>query len=241
VLITHESAEAVDRMLAYWGDLDPDAGRIVAYGGSEEEFGKIGCGSKVFVDDPALRTRDHPRERQSYLGVFRAVLPELVRSGCGMVHIAEYDEVPVVPRIGDRIREILKKEDADVLGHGLRRVDGSSNPHWLNHVNDDWFGDYWASMSRRDDATVVLAMLGCGSFWRMEAFRQVAMLEPPGRIYLELFLPTAAHHLGFRVRPFPDQSRFMHPNIIKTPASIEVFRSEGAWTVHPVKGMWSSQ
>lgn len=241
ILITHEPAEAVARMLAYWAERDPDSQRVVAYGGPASEFERIAWPAKALVEDPALRTRDHPRERQSYQGVFRAVLPVLEEQDCGMVHLAEYDEVPVVGGLGSRLAGLLEAENADVLGHGLRRVDESSNPHWLHHVGDRWFGDYWPSISRREDQGAILSMLGCDSFWTLEAFREVAALEAPGRIYLELFLPTAAHHLGFRVRPLGDQLRFMHPDVEKRAADFARLREQGAWTVHPVKGMWLGQ
>ena len=240
ILITHEPAEAVGRMLAYWEERDPDSGHIIAYGGPAAEFVRIESPWKVLVDDPALRTRDHPRERQSYQGVFRAVLPELGRLGCALVHVAEYDQVPVVSGLGAVLAAQIEREQADVLGHGAVRVDESSHPHWLNHIDDPWFGEYWHSISRRENPEVILSMLGCGCVWTLEAFREVAALEPPGRIYLELFLPTAAHHLGFRVRPTSGQVCFMHPHVEKRAEDLAGYRERGAWSVHPVKAYWST-
>lgn len=239
MLLTHEAPEAVSRMCSHWRDHDPDQQLIVAYGGSVRDFERLEAGHSVFIHDPELRTRDHPRERQSYLGVFSAVAPMVERLGVSHVHLAEYDEIPLVRGLNSLLLESLKREDADVAGHRLNRVDDTGHPHFTYHLHDPAFMNYWRSMSRRDDPEVVLSMLGCGSFWKSEAFVAVSKLKPPVRIYLELMLPTAAHHLGFRVRPFPDQDRFMAPEIPKSREDFEPFRREGAWRIHPVKGYWS--
>jgi hypothetical protein len=80
-------------------------------------------------------------------------------------------------------------------------------------------------------------MFGTGSFWTREAFCAVAATEEPFPIYLELYLPTLAHHLGFRVRDFTEQNRFVRITKDET-ESIEQARAEGAWTLHPVKRLW---
>ncbi len=240
LLLTHQPAAAVGRMVEYWTGHGAATTVVVAYGGQGEEFGRIVHPCKCHVTDPELRTSDHPRERQSYLGVYRTAVPLLEELGATHVHFGEYDEVPLVDRLGARLLERMVAEGADVLGHNLRRVDGSSHPHWLNHVRDPWFAEYWESMSCRDDRSVVLTMLGCGSFWSIEAFREVAVLRPPGKIYLELFLPTAAHHLGFRVRGTGEQEKFVQPHEEKTPAMLDDMRRAGAWVAHPVKSFWAT-
>jgi hypothetical protein len=239
VLLTHEPPAAVARMIAHWLDLDPQQVIIVAYGGSAEDYSRLQVEHAVFVNDPELRTRDHPRERQSYLGVFSAAAP-LVRSlGVSHVHLAEYDEIPLIPGLNSKLLESLRNEDADVAGHRLSRVDGTGHPHFTFHRHDSSFMAYWDSISVRDDREVVLSMLGCGSFWKAEAFLTVADLRPPIRVYLEIMLPTAAHHLGFRVRPFPDQDRFMAPELPKRATDFDDYRKQGALRIHPVKGYWS--
>lgn len=241
VLLTHESPEAVSRMCAHWLEHDPDQVLIVAYGGTAGDYAELKVDHSVFVNDPELRTVDHPRERQSYLGVFAAVAPMVEKLGVSHVHLAEYDEIPLVKGLNGRLLDALNREDADVAGHRLNRVDGTDHPHFTFHQNDPKFMAYWRTISQRDDHDVVLSMLGCGSFWKKEAFVAVAVLLPPLRIYLELMLPTAAHHLGFRVRPFSDQDRFMAPEIPKAHRDFEPFRKDGAWRIHPVKGYWSQQ
>lgn len=237
VLLTHQSQQAVDAMRAYWRDLDPKQDFIIAYGGAEAEW-QADVADLVRVDDPELRTRDHPRERQSYHGVFQAVLPRVRALGATHVHLAEFDEIPVVSDLNDRLLSLMASEDCDVLGHRLFRVDDTTQPHCMDHLRDADFLAYWRRISRRKEAGVVLSMLGCGSFWTSQCFAAVASLQPSMRMYLELFLPTAAHHLGYRVRPIADQDVFMAPELIKSKSDLKILKEQGAWRVHPVKEMW---
>jgi hypothetical protein len=225
-------------MREYWARLDADQEFIIAYGGPvadwQEEIPEL-----VHVDDPALRTRDHPRERQSYLGVMKAVMPLLVSTHATHVHFAEFDEIPMVPDLNRRLLDLMEREKCDVLGHRLSRIDDTTHPHAMDHLRNPLFGDFWRSVSCRKNAEVVLSMLGCGSFWTKECFFSVANLAPPLRIYLEIFLPTAAHHLGYRVRPIRGQDDFMAPEVLKHDTEFDRYRDLGAWRVHPVKEMWS--
>lgn len=237
-LLSHQPASAVARMVAWWKSHLLNGDVVVAYGGTREEFDRLeGC-EAYFVDDPVLRTRDHPRERQSYHGVMKGALPYIGKHQPEWVHLAEFDEVPVVERYDERLISLAEAERADVLGHELYEVEDSSNAHYLGHVGEQWFRDYWKAMSVRKDKRVVLSMLGCGTFWRAEAFAAVARLELPHRIYLELFLPTAAHHLGFRVRPIGMDREFVFPVPNKTDDDVRRLAGRGAWCVHPHKTFW---
>jgi hypothetical protein len=237
ILLTHQSQRAVESMVAYWRMLDAQQDFIIAYGGPiadwQEQDPQV-----VRIADPQLRTVDHPRERQSYQGVFQAVLPRIKELGATHVHMAEYDEIPVVPDLNRRLLELMGREKCDVLGHRLLRVDDTTQPHCMDHLRDLAFAKYWQEISLRKEKEVVLSMLGCGSFWTSECFSAVANLTPPLRIYLELFLPTAAHHLGYRVRPIAHQDTYMAPEIPKSKRDLEPMKAKGAWRVHPVKEMW---
>lgn len=238
VLLTHQAQQEVRRMKDYWRQLDADQDFIIAYGGVEASWQEEMEGL-VRVDDPKLRTRDHPRERQSYLGVMKAVLPLLEQSSATHVHFAEFDEIPLVPDLNQRLLSLMKTEDCDLLGHRLYRVDDTTQPHAMDHLRDKAFGSYWSEISCRPDTRAVLSMLGCGSFWTRECFRDVAALTPPLRMYLEIFLPTAAHHLGYRVRPFPmAHDVFMAPEQLKQESQLCDYQAQGAWRIHPIKEMW---
>ncbi len=239
LLLSHQPASAVERMLAYWNEHVPGESILLAYGGPKNEFDAIRCERKFYVEDPRLRTRDHQREFQSYTRLFQGTVELLKTEGreFRFIHFAEYDHLPLASDLNKWQIERLNSEGADLLGFHLHRVDGTSNPHFLYHSTNDKFASFWSGISRRTDKEVILSMFGTGSFWKWETFCAVAAVTEPFPIYLELYLPTLAHHLGFRVRDFAEQDRFVR--VLKDETShIERARAEGAWTLHPVKKLW---
>lgn len=237
VILTHQRAECIEAMTGWWCRcVEPDS-VVLAFGGTREEFARIGHGQKVFIDDLRLRTVDHPRERQSYGGIFRAVADWMRGREFDHVHFSEYDHVPLIANLNRRQVELLTAERADVLGYHVRQVDGTNCAHALYHASDAGAGAFWKSITRRADAGVVLSMIATGSFWTREAFEAVARQEEPFPVYVEIFVPTLAHHLGFRVRDFGAQTRFVR-HAGDWLADMDAARAEGAWTLHPVKGLW---
>ena len=239
LILSHQSPEAVARMIAYWERCVPRESILLAYGGTESGFESIAHTQKFFVDDPRLRTRDHQREFQSYTGLFQTAAKFLETPGHEFQHVyfSEYDHLPLVDDLNERQIQRLRAEGADLLAFHVHRVDDTSNPHFLYHAANDKFMDYWAGITRRSEAEVVLTMFGTGSFWTREAFSAVSATKEPFPIYMEIYLPTLAHHLGFRVRDFGDQDRFIQ--VLKDETdNIDQARREGAWTLHPVKRLW---
>lgn len=253
LLLTHQRAAAVAAMVAWWEETGVTREDIllVATHPDEREFAAMDVPRKLAVHDARLRTRDHQRERQSYVGVFAAIARWLRDHAAGgqefaALHLAEYDHLPLAPDLADRFLGALRTERADVLGHELRRVDGTNQPHYLYHLGDGRFASFWAGMSRRRDAdgrAAVLSMFGSGTVWTPAAFMAVAGLPEPCPVYLELWLPTAAHHLGFRVREFPPEAggaRFIS-SLGERQGQIAEARAAGAWTLHPVKRLWEER
>lgn len=244
LLLTHQGAAQVAAMLDWWqhrigvapGDL------LIAYGGPRESFERITHPYKVISDDPRLRTRDHQRERQSYHGVMQAAAAWLEAhpaQGYTHVYFAEFDHIPLVADLTRRQLDALARERADVLALRLLRIDGSSHPHYLSHAADPAFRALWSGFSRRADQGTVLSMLGTGSFWTREAFVATAAAPETVPVYLELFLPTAAHHLGYRVRPYPDAAaRACVSDVALAGNDLTTAEALGAWTIHPVKTLW---
>ena len=239
LILSHQPARAVDKMIAWWRNSVPKDSILIAYGGTKTEFEAISHEHKVLVDDPQLRTRDHQREFQSYTRLLQTAA-EFLRTNnrdFSFVYFAEYDHVPLVKDLNERQIERAKAESADVLGFHVHRVDGTNNPHFLYHVANEEFMRFWGGITRRADPDAVLSMFGSGSFWSREAFLAVADVDEPFPVYMELYLPTLAHHLGFRVRDFGEQNRFVR--VLKDESShIDQARKEGAWTLHPVKRLW---
>ena len=236
VILSHQPRVELKRVVEWWSSCAPVENLLVAYGGTEEEFEKLGDVSRVFVADPRLRV-NKARGKQSYAGVWRAAaqwLAERRDESFSHVYFAEFDHLPVVSDLAVRLEERLEQEQADVLGHGLHRIDGTSNVHCLYHLSDPEFTKFWRRISVRSDKQTVLRMLGTGSFWTRQAFMDVAAQKEEISVYLEVYLPTLAHHLGFRVRDFRDQNKCASP--VPIPGlSVDRARQMGCWTVHPIK------
>lgn len=238
VILTHQSAPCVAAMLDWWRQyLDLDR-VLIAAGGRREDFERIAHGQKIFIDDSRLHTVDHQREFQSYTRVFHEISAWLAGRSDTHVSFCEYDHLPLIGDFNERQLARLAEEGADVLGGQVHRVDGTNHPHYLYHHSNREFHRFWEKITLREDPEVILSMFGSGSFWTRAAFDAVAAGAEPFRIYLELYLPTLAHHLGFRVRDLPDQNRFVQVFRDLEP-EIDAARQADAWGVHPVKHRWT--
>lgn len=237
VVLAHQSAPECDALVERWKAVGIGADRLLlAHGGAASDAAAVSHPHVVHVGDPRLRTMRHPVERQSYGGVFRAAAGWIRASDAAYVLFVEFDHVPLVADWTERLTAALHAEDADVLCHKLLRVDGTNAPHYLEHLSDPGFLRFWERISRREDKQVVLNCLGSGLFWSRPAFLAVADLEEDARIYLEMFLPTAAHHLGFRVRPVPSPTEGVGIHAV-TETETAAARKAGEWSVHPWKDL----
>ena len=126
-------------MCGMWQRLNPDALIHVAYGGPEDTFAALAWPRRTFIRDPRLRTRDHQRERQSYRGIMQDVAAALSGSAVARVLLVECDVVPLRERLVEYLMTREAEEQAQVLGVGLRRVDGTSHPHFLAHQSHRHF------------------------------------------------------------------------------------------------------
>jgi hypothetical protein len=236
LILSHQPKAEVEKVLSWWSNFAPPENILLAYGGREEEFNKLPGVSRVFVNDPRLRLQ-HGRGKQSWAGVLYAAARWLEANGSRSfthMYIAEFDHLPLVDDLAARLLGRLEREQADVLGHGLRRVDGTSQVHYLYHLSDPKFSSFWRHISVRSDKQVVLHMLITGSFWSRQAFMKVALQPQEISAYVEIYVATLAHHLGFRVRDFRDQNRCVSTAPLPE-LSIESARRQGCWTVHPIK------
>jgi hypothetical protein len=238
VLLTHEDSLRVKRMVDYWHESTHPAVIVVAYGGPRGEFDKLEC-RKVFIEDPRLRTRDHQRERQSYTGVLRGALEEIANDNWEWLYLAEYDMLPLDQRLFERLENRARYEGADLLGHRMWRLDDTLHPHFASHLFTSKWMEWIETISTRSDPQVILSCMGCGQFWHREALQNVIALGEPECAYLELQLPTVAHHLGYRARGLAHQDQFISNHVVEG-ASPDLLRSTGGWVMHPLKDLWSS-
>lgn len=236
VILSHQPPQVVASIVAWWTHYVPVDSILIAYGGTVEDLEAVQHAKKLLVEDPRLRTRDHQREFQSYTKAFQLIASFLQANGSHFqyVHFAEYDHLPLVPEVNERQIERLEEESADVLGFHVARIDGTNHSHFLYHDSNPAFASHWSKITVRPEPEVILTMFGSGSFWRREAFCKVANFTEPFPIYMELYLPTMAHHLGFRVRGFAEQDQFVH-NQGDWSRHVAETRKNGGWTLHPIK------
>lgn len=236
VVLTHQPPKDVDRLVEYWNSLIGPGNLLIAYGGSRDCFDQICFNDKVFIDDPNLRTSDHQREAQSYTAIFKEASRWFRNhlSSVDFVTLFEFDHLPLVRDLNARQVERLQSEGADVMAYHLARVDDTSHAHYLHYAANAEFARFFQKLSVRDNPAVVLSMFGTGSCWTREAFEAVAKFDEPFPVYFEIYLPTVAHHLGFRLRNYGDQDSFVS-NLGDRSREVNSAKNQGAWTLHPVK------
>jgi hypothetical protein len=237
IVLTHQAEPSVGRMLDYWHREVPGTDLWLAYGGTRTQFDSISFPNKTFIEKGRLRTKDHQREKQSYSTIFNKIAEAISKQPYQFIWFMEYDHIPLISNAPQVLRQDLERQSADLLGHHLLRVDQTIFAHYLYHLSDANFLAFWQKYSVRQDTTTVLTMLGCGSFWRREAFNAVAAIPEDTPIYLEIYFPTLAHHLGFRVREATGQNGFVTAWPMKN-RTIDMARKANAWTFHPHKTIW---
>jgi hypothetical protein len=237
VVLVHQQPGPVRELLGYWRSLGYPAERILlAHAGREEDFRTLDVPNKVFVRDQEIRTIHHPLQRQSYHGVFREVSAWMKGRDFSGVALVEYDHLPLVPDWGEKMCDLMEHESADVLCHHLTRVDDTNSPHYLHHLQDPCFREIWKPFSQREQKGVFLNAVMTGSLWKRSAFEAVAVRREPFPVYLELYLPSLAHHLGCRVRRSSRQDEFVQVIPLQEPFS-KSWIAKGAWSIHQVKSL----
>ena len=224
-------------MCRYWQGFFPDLSIVLAYGGTRDAFKVIDWPEKVFIDDEALRTRDHQREFQSYTSVYRAAAELISGRGFDRVIFTEFDQVPLRKNYLDQLECLRVAKHADVLMYGLYRVNDTGYAHFLYHAEKSGFFEQVAAFTCREDPRVVLSAYGFGQYWTADAFAAMAEVDDEVGCYLELWAPTVAHHLGFRVKATPDPLR-CNECYGEYTLEIDNLRYEGSWCAHPVKYLW---
>jgi hypothetical protein len=239
VLLSHERADHVNRMTRYWQDATSPDHLVVAYGGPESEFAAI-VGPKVFVTDARLRTRDNQREKQSYTEALQAAVAVIKNQRWDSLYLAEYDMLPLAHDLWQRLGDLAAEQSADLLCHRAWRIDDTLHPHLRQHLASSAWMAWLAGFSQRPEKSVILSGMGCGQWWQRDTIEAALALGEPVPAYLELQLPTVAHHLGFRVRGMGEQDRFVLTAPL-SPGMRESMKAEGAWVIHPDKTLWQEQ
>ena len=233
-LLTHQNHLDTEIRVEIWTQAVPREDIVIVSDQSEEEFALITHPYKIRSVDPRRQTVDHQRDLQSVTSACQEVSRWMAGQDFTHVFMAEYDLFPLTKRLVPRLYELMDEAQADILAHELKRVDQTSTASYLYHLGREGFVEYWSTISVRQETGVILSMLGTGSFWKREAFDAVCAYDEPFPIYLEIYLPTLAHHLGYRIVDLGKESRFVS-GVGNRIGDIETAQKDGALFIHPVK------
>ena len=199
VLVTHLPADAVAAGLRYLEAVAPSSEFVVAHGGKREDFDEIATDRKVFIDDPLLRAA--PVTVQSYNQLLTRVHDAFVRDDprWRAVLVLEYDQLVLREDFEATLLGLLETSGADFLGKNCVRRDGTNWLHFLRYRDDPGLLAFLRGISVREDRTAMFGCLGTGMVLRREVLTALATMEHHEPVYVELYLPTVVHHLGFRV------------------------------------------
>lgn len=197
-IITHLDAAAVRRQLDYLSALAPDARFVVCHGGRREDYEQLGIDGAVFVDDPSLRG---PSADQSYTEILRAVHDAHVRDDdrVDLVYFSEYDQLFLRGDFECELNRLADRSPAGLFAKNAGPRDDTNWPHLARVRRDARLNEFVDRISVRDEGPRWWGCLGTGMLLRREALRAFCSVEDAPRSYLELFIPTVVHHLGFDV------------------------------------------
>jgi hypothetical protein len=197
-VLTHLDARAVRRQLDYLGDLAPASRFVVCHGGSRKDFDDLDDADAIFVDDPSLRG---PHFAKSINQTLYALNERHVRGDPSVdwVYVIEYDHLILRGDFDGALVGVAERTGAGLLGKWASVRNDTNWSHYLAARDDAELNRFIEAISRRDDPRVRLGCLGTGMFFRRDAFDAFCSLEGAPEAYVELFVPTAVHHLGFDV------------------------------------------
>jgi hypothetical protein len=237
-LVTHLPAGQVAVQLEYLEAVAPESRFVVCHGGERGEYEAIEYEHKLFVADPSLRGRWHD---QSYNEVVTRVYDEYIAPDPSVdaLFLLEYDQVVLRGGYEDEFRRLLDVSGAGYIGKNTVRRDASNWMHGIRARNDRRLTDFLLSVSvRGQHEPSIYGGLGGGfvvTRAALEAFRRVD--HPPG-VYLEVYMPTLLHHLGFTIDDF-DRLGDVYADVVHGPAKsfddVLGARRRGRFFVHPFK------
>ena len=235
IIICHQDNLFLQKLLSHWLAYASEENIWLAYGGKEKDFLKIQWENKFFIKDPYLKPENSLRPwdtYHSYQEVFSQaslILPDIY----DYIHLTEYDDIPIQKDINEQQIEYLQKEKANIICYNLQRVDQTNYPVYLAQCKNEKFSSYLQSISVRKAKNLIFKTLGYGLFFEKKAFFRLATLKKTPLCFLEIAIPTFAHHLGFRIRSKKRDS-YSHYFSSHKGKFQEQFNLE-SWSQHPVK------
>jgi hypothetical protein len=238
IAITHLAPDLVHRQVAHLERMTPAEDIVVCHGGRREDFDAIRHPRKLFIEDPSLRAR--PVTIQSYNELLTRVWEDQMRDEPRWTAAValEFDQVPLRPDFGAQLLRALELTGADFLGRSCVERNATNWNHYLRYRDDPGLLAFLRRISVRDDPTRMFGCLGTGFVLTREVMAAIAATEHYAPCFVELYLPTVVHHLGFRVGDLVRHSTMLDDVRWAPLYSFEqavALKRRGAYFVHPFK------
>lgn len=237
-VITHLGATQVHEGAALLRAVAPDARFVICYSGERAEFDRLEVEDKVFIDDPTLKS--HGPHLQSLTQVFNAMWSThfVDDEGADSLYVIEYDHLVLDGTFEERLRELAAETRADLLGKQCIDCSATNHEHYIRFRRDLRLLVHLRRLSVREDPTRIFSCLGDGVWLTRQALGAYVAAGPHPPCYVEIYVPTLLHHLGFHVVNVDAHSdlyrhvRWLPP--IELDEALQRYR-EGAVFLHPVK------
>lgn len=236
-VLTHLPAPLVRKQIDHLRALSPASRFVACHGGSRADFAGLSESDAVFVDDASLRG---PHFAKSLNDTLRTLHAAFVRDEPDVEHVyvVEYDHLILSGDFERALTGLAAATGAGLLGKAASPRNDTNWPHYLRVRDDEALNDYIAAVSRRDDPQVRFGCLGTGLLFRRDAFDAFCTLDSPPPGYVELFVPTLVHHLGFDVVDV-DAVSDLYMDVRWLPefdiAEVRAAKRAGRTFVHPFK------
>jgi hypothetical protein len=197
-VLTHLGRDLVRSQARYLRALAPESRFVICFGGPREEYEALGEEDALFIEEPSLRAPPHER---SHTEVLTAVYERRVRDHpeVELVYFIEFDHLILRPDFERRLAGLAEETGAGLLAKAASPRNDTNWPHFLRYRDDPRVKGFFEKISVREDPAERWGCLGTGMLLSREALAAFCSLESHPRAYVELFVPSVVHHLGFEV------------------------------------------
>jgi hypothetical protein len=197
-VLTHLDDELVRGQVDYLRELAPESRFVACFGGPRAQFDRLTVEDVLFIDEPSLQGGHFER---SNTGLLTTVYERRVRDvpEIEFVYFIEFDHLILRSDFEQQLVALANRTGAGLLGKFASPRNDTNWPHFLRYRDDERVNRFLTSISRRDDVALRLGCLGSGMLLRREALAAFSSIDDPPEVYVEMFVPTVVHHLGFDV------------------------------------------
>jgi len=198
-VLTHLSAERVHEAVQLLTAVSPEARFVVCYGGERAEFARIELDDKLFIDDPTLRGPE--QHLQSLTLSFQALWHRYFEDdeSSDSLYLIEYDHLILDAHFEVLLRDLATATKADLMGKNCGDRTATNDEHYVRFRRDPRLLGHLRRLSVRDDPSRLFSCLGDGMWISRRALQAYLAVDHHPPCYVEIYVPTLLHHLGFRV------------------------------------------